>query len=337
MSQDDRSLAAEKIQRMLTGAWIGQAVYAVAKLNIAELLRDGPKSAAELARTTGTHEEALYRLLRTVVSLGIFTRSRTTFALNPLGEVLLPDADHSKWAMAVMLGEEHHRAWGEILYSIRTGLPAFDHIYGEGIFDYLGKHPEQGKIFDAAMTNVHGRETAAMIAAYDFSPFQTLVDVGGGNGSLIATILKRYPALRGMLYDLPHVVERAKPRLAAEGVAERCEAVGGSFFESVPQGADAYLMRHIIHDWDDERAQAILRNCRAAMKTDGRVLLIEAVIPESDELGFGKLLDLNMLVMPGGKERTAAEYQTLFAACDLRLLRVVPTDAEVQVIEATAA
>lgn len=337
MSQQETLAPADRLQRMLTGAWVGQAIYAAAKLRVADHLKNGPKSAAELAQATGTNEDALYRLLRTLVSLGIFSRQDRTFSLNPVAESLLPEHPESKWALAVMFGEEHFKSWGEILYSVRTGLPAFDHLYGEGIFDYLAKHPEEGKVFDAAMTSVHGRETAAMIEVYDFARFETLVDVGGGNGSLLTRVLQAFPSLKGILYDLPHVVERAKPRLESAGVASRCQTIGGSFFETVPRGGDAYLMRHIIHDWDDARSIQILKNCRAAMPAHGKLLLVESVIPENDEPGFGKLLDLNMLIMPGGKERTESEYAALFAASRLKLSRIVDTPAEVHVVEAVPA
>lgn len=336
MAKEAESSAADKLQRMLTGSWVAQSIYVAAKLQIAELLRDGPKTVAQLANATNTHEGALYRLLRTLVSLGIFERRDRTFSLNALGETLLPGVPHSKWALAVMFGEEHFKAWSELLYSVRTGKPAFDHLYGEGIFEYLSKNPDQAKIFDAAMTAVHGRESTAMIEAYDFAQFKTVADVGGGNGGLLIALLTRYPGLNGILFDLPHVAQRAKPRLAKAGLEQRCQVIEGSFFESVPSGADAYLMRHIIHDWDDERSIRILQNCRNSLQSDGRVLILESVIPENDEPGFGKLLDLNMLVMPGGLERTETEYQQLLAKASLRLTRIVPTAAEVHVIESVA-
>jgi hypothetical protein len=282
--------------------------------------------------------EPLFRLLRALVGLGVFKKDASDrFALTPMGELLRAGDPDSKRAMAIMIGEEHHRAWGELLYSLETGKPAFDHVYGEPVFDYLAKHPEAGANFDAAMTAIHGRETAAMIEAYDFSGIEHLIDVGGGNGTLLSMLLARYPSLRGTLYDLPHVVDRNRVKLREAGIADRCRAVGGDFFQNVPTGANAYLMRHIIHDWDDERSIAILDNCRRAMADGGRVLLIEIVLGDDLKSNFGPMLDLNMLVMPGGKERTAAEYRQLFGAAGLKLARIIPTTADVSVIEAVTA
>jgi hypothetical protein len=235
--------------------------------------------------------------------------------------------------MAVMMGEEHYRAWGEILYSLRTGRPAFEHLYGQPLFEYLAEHPEQARTFDAAMTGVHGPETRAMLDAYDFAGVGTLVDVGGGNGSTLCAVLLDYPAMRGILFDRPDVVERARADLQAAGLAGRCATVGGSFFASVPPGGDAYLLRHIIHDWDDEQALTILRNCRRAMKPGARLLVVESVIPPVNEPSFGKLLDLTMLIMPGGRERTEAEYRQLYSAAGFRLSRIVPTERDVSVLE----
>lgn len=329
---------AQSLQQMLTASWVTQAIYAAAKLDLAERVAGGSKTAAELAHETGMLAEPLFRLLRALVGLGVFKKDASDrFALTPMGELLRAGDPDSKRAMAIMIGEEHHRAWGELLYSLETGKPAFDHVYGEPVFDYLAKHPEAGANFDAAMTAIHGRETAAMIEAYNFSGIEHLIDVGGGNGTLLSMLLARYPSLRGTLYDLPHVVDRNRVKLREAGIADRCRAVGGDFFQNVPTGANAYLMRHIIHDWDDERSIAILDNCRRAMADGGRVLLIEIVLGDDLKSNFGAMLDLNMLVMPGGKERTAAEYRQLFGAAGLKLARIIPTTADVSVIEAVTA
>jgi hypothetical protein len=232
-----------------------------------------------------------------------------------------------------MCGEEHYKAWGELLYSVKTGKIAFDKVYGMPVFEFLSQNIEQAKVFDAAMVGVHGRETEAMTDAYDFSGIGVLADIGGGNASLLITVLKRYPAIQGILYDLPGVAERARANLQAAGLADRCRIMGGNFFESVPAGADAYLMRHIIHDWDDEKAMTILRNVHQAIGKDGRLLVVEGVIPPGNDPSFGKLLDLTMLTIPGGKERTAEEYRLLFRTGGFELTRTVPTKAEVSVIE----
>jgi hypothetical protein len=323
---------------MLTGYWKAQAVSVAAELGLADLLRDEPRTPTQLAEATGTHAPALHRLLRALASLGVFTEDEQgRFALTPLAETLRGDVPGSLRAVAVMMGAEHFRCWGELLYSVQTGRTAFEKLYGEPIFSYLAARPQAARTFDAAMVGIHGRETAAMLDAYDFSGLGTLVDVGGGNGSLLSATLHRHPQLRGVLYDRPDVVERALPALKAAGLEERCRAVGGNFFESVPAGGDAYLLRHIIHDWYDEQALTILRNCRRVMPPHGKLLLVEAVIPPGNGPFWSKFLDLNMLVIPGGMERTEGEYRELLAGAGFRLTRVVPTASEVSVIEGTPA
>lgn len=323
------------LMQMASGFWISQSVYVAAKLGLADLLRDGPRSSEELARQTKTDPLSLFRLLRTLASVGVFAQNAAgTFEITPLAQGLLEGPGSAKAAI-LMMGEEHYRSWGELLHCVRTGATAFEKIYGKPIFDYLSEHPEQAKIFDAAMTSIHGHETQAMIEAYDFAKIGTLVDVGGGNGGLLCTVLEQTPGLRGVLYDLPSVVERATKSIEARKLSSRCSAVGGSFFESVPAGGDAYLLRHIIHDWYDDKASIILKNCRKAMKPEGRLLVIETVVPPGNDPGFVKLLDLNMLVIPGGMERTEEEYRSLYASCGFRLDRVIPTRAEVSILEGT--
>jgi O-methyltransferase domain/Dimerisation domain len=324
----------QQIGRMLTGYWVSQALYVAAKLKLADQVKDGPRTAEDLAAATGVHAPSLFRLLRALASVGVFAEdSGHRFGLTPLADCLRSDVTGSQWALAIMNGEEHYRAWGDVLYSIQTGQPAFDRLFGAPVFDHLSHHPQQARIFDAAMVGVHGRETAAMLDAYDFSGVRVLADVGGGNGSLLTAVLKRYTPLQGILFDLPGVAERARANIEAAGLADRCRVVGGSFFETVERGADACLMRHIIHDWDDEKSLRILRNVHAALPDEGKLLLVESVIPPGNGPFFGKLLDLTMLVIPGGKERTEEEYRELFGRAGFRLSRVVPTAAEVSVIE----
>jgi SAM-dependent methyltransferase len=323
-----------QLNQMLTGYWLSQALYVAAKLAIPDLLVNGPRSADDLAGATKTHGPSLYRLLRALASVGVFAEDgEGRFSLTPIAECLRSDAPGSQRSLAIMNGEEHYRAWGELLYSVQTGAPAFDHLYGMPVFDFLSRNPEQAAVFDGAMVGVHGRETAAMLDAYDFAGVGVLADIGGGNGSLLTAVLQKYPAMRGILFDLEGVAGRGTENVKAAGLAGRCEVLSGSFFDSVPSGADAYLMRHIIHDWDDERATKILKNVHRAMKPDGRLLLVEGIIPPGNEPSFGKLLDLTMLVIPGGKERTEEEYHKLYADCGFDLTRVVPTGAEVSVIE----
>lgn len=326
----------EQMSRLLTGYWITQALYVTAKLGLADLLKEGPRTIDDLARATATHAPSLYRLLRALASMGIFVEgSDRRFSLTPLADCLRSDVAGSQRSLAIMVGEEHYRAWGELLYSVQTGKTAFDKLYGMPVFDFLSRHPEQAKVFDEAMVGVHGRETAAMLEAYDFADIRVLADIGGGNGSLLTGVLKKYPRMRGILYDLPGVTERAKANMESAGMASRCQVIGGNFFESVPGGADAYLMRHIIHDWDDEKSLKILQNTNRALGPQAKLLLVEGVVPPGNDPSFTKLLDLAMLVIPGGKERTEAEYRQLFAAARFHLTRIVPTTAEVSVIEGT--
>ncbi|HYT93835.1 MAG TPA: methyltransferase [Gemmataceae bacterium] len=322
------------LNQMLTGYWLSQALYVAAKLGLPDLLESGVKRPEDLARATGTHPEALYRLLRALASVGVFSeRPDGSFVQTPLSSGLRSPPAGGQRAMAIMMGEEHYRAWGELLYSVRTGKPAFDHLFGKPIFEYLAEHPEQARTFDDAMTGVHGAETRAMLNAYDFSRIGTLVDVGGGNGSLLSVVLQQHTAMKGILFDRPDVVENARGNLRRAGVDARCTLIGGNFFESAPPGGDAYLLRHIIHDWDDAQSLTILRNARKAMKPKSRLLVVESVIPPGNNPFFGKLLDLAMLVLPGGQERTEAKYGQLFTAAGFRLSRIVPADQEVSVIE----
>ena len=270
----------QQLDQLITGYWISQAIYAAAKFGIADHLKDGSKTVGELARATATNPDALYRLLRALASVGIFGEGEShQFSLTPLAEPLQSDVAGSKRALALMSGDEQFRAWAEIEYSIRTGEIAFDKVFGQPIFDYLGQHPDKARIFDAAMVGIHGRESNAVLDAYDFSVFGVVADIGGGNGSQLTDILKKHTKIKGVLFDLPHVIERAKERIHASGLLDRCKLVSGSFFDAVPEGADAYILRHIIHDWDEEKCLAILRNCHRAMRPESKLLVIESVIP----------------------------------------------------------
>jgi hypothetical protein len=319
---------------MLTGFWLSQAIYVAAKLGLSDLLHQEPQTAAELAAKTNVQPEALFRLLRALASVGIYAEQPGgQFTMTPLAADLRSDVPSSKRSLAIMSGEEHYASWGDLLYTVRTGKPAFNKVYGEPIFDWLSKHAEQAAVFDAAMVSVHGRETSAMVEAYDFSEIGTLADIGGGNGSVLRGVLAKNPNVRGMLCDLPGVLERAQPLIAAEGLAGRLQTFPTNFFEAVPPGADVYMMRHIIHDWTDEQSLIILLNIRKVIRDEGRLLVIESIIPPGNEPSFGKLLDLNMMVIPGGKERTEVEYRDLFEKAGFRLEKIVPTLAEVSVIE----
>jgi O-methyltransferase domain/Dimerisation domain len=328
----------------IIGTWVSRAIYAAAKLRIADHLAAGPRSAGELANKVGAAPRPLYRLLRALAGAGVFVEQADgRFRLNPTAELLREDGADSMWATAIMLGEEQDRCWGELLETLRTGEPAFERLFGRSIFDYLAAHPEQARIFDAAMTEFSGRETRAILDAYDLSGVGTLADIGGGAGSKLAGILRGSPTMRGLLFDLPHVIERARPMLDAAGLSERCDVQGGDFFEWAPASADVYMLGHIIHDWDDARAGRILDNLRRAMSSGSRLLVVEYVLPDvgadssGDGASMGNWLDLHMMVAAGGLERTAAEYRHLFAAHGFRLTRVIPTAADVSVIEGVPA
>lgn len=324
----------QQLGRVITAYWHSQAVYVAAELGIADLLADGPRGVDQLAEATGSHADSLFRLLRALASIGIFEETEPrVFAITPLADALRSDAPQSQRDLARMMGAEQYQAWGDLLYSVQTGRIAFDRRFGKPIFDWLAEHPEKARIFDAAMTGIHGRETGAVLAAYDFGGIRTLADIGGGNGSNLSAILQAHPDMQGMLFDLPHVVERAEPHLEAAGVADRCRSIGGSFFESIPSGADAYLLRHIIHDWDDEKSLTILRHVRSVIPDHGRLLVIEAVIPPGNEPFPMKFLDLTMLTIPGGKERSREEYEDLFRSAGFELSRIVPTETDMSVIE----
>lgn len=343
MSQDGSNTAAASasmaLLQMASGSWIGQAVHVAAKLGIADLLEDGPKSPAALAEATGAHADALHRLLRALASLGVFAEEADgRFALTPTAEGLRTNAPDSLRAYAIMLGESWHwRAWGELLHSVRTGQSAFEHAFGRDLFGYFGEHPEAARVFDAAMTSRTGHENAIVTVAYDW-PAGMIVDVGGGQGALLAAILARTSDARGVLFDLPHVIAAARGLIDEAGLTARCDLVAGNFFERVPTGGDLYLLKRVIHDWDDGRAAAILRCCRAAMGERSRLLVIEHVLPPGNAPSWGKLLDLQMLVLtPGGRERDEAQFRALLASAGLRLARIIPAGPTASLIEAVAA
>jgi len=333
---------AAQLLQFVTAPWLSQAIYAAAKLGVADLLKDGPKPASELAHATKNSPEPMYRLLRALAAFGIFRETTPgTFELTPIAQHLRSDVPDSLRGVAIMFGSPWHRAaWTEILHAVRTAEPSFEHAHGQGFFDYCQSHPDAAAVFDEAMTSFSTQETPLVLEAYDFSGIRKLVDVAGGHGSLLAEILKKNPAMQGVLFDLPSVIDGAKKRkhLEAAGVAPRCELVGGDFFQSVPAGGDAYLMKHIIHDWSDGHCVTILNNCRKAMAPGGRLLLIEMVLSPGNEPHIGKLLDLEMLVQTrGGKERTEAEFRDLFAAGGFRLTRIVKTKSFACVIEGVPA
>jgi O-methyltransferase domain len=324
---------------MARGSYVSMLVHAAAKFALADHLASGPKTAEELSGPTHTHAPSLYRLMRTLASLGVFTEdAQHRFRLTSLGEALRTDAPGSARATILTIaGGAFWRALEHFPYSVETGKTGFEKAFGMPIFDYLGQHPEEAALFNETMIGIHGDEPDAVAAGYDFSDVGVLMDVGGGSGNLLTTVLARHPEPRGILFDLPHVVEDAKPLIQSRGLTDRVEIQSGSFFESVPSGADAYMLSHIIHDWSEEQCLTILGNIRRVMPKNGRVLLVEMVLPHGDTFHPGKMLDMIMLVVPGGRERTEEEYRELFKKAGLRLTRVVPTESAVSVVEAVLA
>jgi hypothetical protein len=318
----------EDLWNLVNGYRVSQAIYVAATLGLANALADGPRTSAELAGETDADPDALYRLLRALASVGVFYEDDARrFSLTPLGEGLRSDRAGSIRGWAAFIGRPYYwQAWGNLLHSVQTGENAFRHVHGVDVWDYRTKHPEESPIFDRAMTDLTKRVTARVLEEYDFGRFGTIVDVGGGQGALLTALLEANPGVNGVLFDQPHVVANAS-------VPENCRVVGGSFFESVPEGGDVYLLKWIVHDWDDEEAIAILRACRRAMSADAVVLLIERVVGEPNEDPATKFSDLNMLVSPGGRERTVDEYAALFDAAGLRL-NTVSGGNPVSVIEA---
>lgn len=330
------------LYQMAIGHYVSRALHLAAKLGVADLLRDGPRDAGDLAAALGADASALRRVLRLLVSVGVFVEDPDgRIALTPLGEALRDDVPGSSRHMVMLFaGVGIQDDWRELEWVVRTGQPAFRKTSGEGdAFTHM--KPEQVAIFDKAMATFAPQTAAAVAASYDFARFGSLADVGGGNGALLIGILQATPRLRGLLFDQPHVVDDAKVKLTAAGVADRCEVVGGSFFESVPAGADAYLLKHVIHDWDDAKAADILRRCRAVVPADGRLLIVEGVYPARIDASLpsrgAAANDVNMLVCTGGKQRSEAEFAALLAASGFRLERILPTPTGICVVEAAPA
>lgn len=316
---------ATAIRRLVEGYQVSQAIHVAATLGIADLLADTSRTSDDLATSTGTHPPTLYRLLRALASVDVLRElDGRRFELTPLGERLRSDVPDSIAGWAAFIGRPSHwQAWAGLLHSLRTGENAFRHVHNTDVWTYRSSRPEESAIFDRAMTSLSRRSNAALLAAYDFGRFRKLVDIGGGNGALLAAILAAHRDAEGVLFDQLHVVAHAPALLESAGVSDRCRIVAGSFFESVPGDADAYLLRAVIHDWEDEESVRILKVIRTAIPAGGTVLLIERVIAPPNEGRDAKFSDLNMLVGPGGRERTREEFATLLDASGFRLTRVV--------------
>lgn len=322
------------------GMFISQALFVAAKLGIPDLLANGARSTADLAQASETDERSLFRLLRSLASVGAFTQvSERTFANTPMTEFLRSDVPGSMREMILWMSEEPHWAiYSRMIDSVRTGKPIWEDVHGEPIFPYLFEtNTALGDTFNRAMTSFSQVTIPAILASYDFSGAGTIADIAGGYGHLLAAVLKKYPSANGVLFDLPHVLEGAPAMLESHGVADRVTTVGGSFLDEIPVAADVYMLKHIIHDWYDDTNQTILGNIRSSMPDNAKVLVIDAVVPAGDEPHFSKILDLEMLISPGGMERTAAEFESLLTSSGFRMTRIIPTPSPVSIIEAEKA
>jgi hypothetical protein len=326
---------AAAFMELASGAWRAQALYAAAKLGIADHLHQGSRSATELSALSGTHPDAMFRLMRALVSVGVFAGDADRgFALTPVGELLRSDVAGSLRAFAIMQGERWvWQSWGAIEFSVRTGRPSFEHVFGAPLFDYYNAHPEAGEVSAAALNSLSAADNAAIAGSYAFAN-ATVVDVAGGRGSLIATVLSRHPGTHGILIERAAVANAASHSLAALGLLDRCEVIAGDFFSAVPAGGDVYVLKKVLHDWDDDQARRILQRCREAMRPAARLLIAEFVLPENDDPSPAKWVDLLMLVYVGGRERTQAEYADLLASAGFAPERAIATGATIGLLEA---
>jgi hypothetical protein len=327
------------MMHMIHGFMLSQAIYVAAKLGIADLLQDGPRTGEELASATCMHAPSLYRILRTLAAIGVFTETEPgLFALSPMGETLRTNVVGSLRPLAICMGGQcNWQAWGDILHSVKTGESAFEHVFGTAFFQHLERNPDNSKMFVEAINCCATLYNEAIVAAYDFSRFKKIVDVGGGEGRLISAILKANEGVRGMLFDTPNLTPGATRLFKREGIAELAETAAGDFLEAVPEGGDAYLLKHIIHDWDDARAIEILKNCRRAMSVDARLLLMEEIITPDSEFAPAKILDIQQMLMQGGRERSLEEYRQLLEAAGFELIQVISTQSNLSIIESKPA
>lgn len=319
---------------LLAGKWVTSALSTAARLGIADHLESGSKAALELAEKVAVKEDPLYRLLRALASVGVFHEGAgRVFSQTPLSDLLRTNAKPCLRNFAMLMGDPWHvNCWMELTWSVETGKPAPYKIYGVGGFQHFAEHPEEAVNFNNAMTDLSLGDGPAVAAAYDFSQFKHLVDVGGGMGALLAAILEKSPALKGTLFDMPYVVDQARKLPLLSSFASRCSFEGGSFFEAVP-GADAYVMKYIIHDWDDAEAGVILKNCRKGIRAGGKLLVVDRVVGPANQPDLTKFMDLEMLVLPGGRERSEPEWRDLFSANGFRLERIIQTPGPMCIME----
>jgi len=321
---------------LITGYWVSKMVFVAAQLGIADQMRDGARSAEELAKAVGVQPQRLLRLLRALASVGVFAEDASGhFGLSELGETLRSDRPDSMRDFALMMVDSvNWEAWNALGDGIEAEATPFEKVFGKGCFEYLAEHPEDEAVFARSMASISAMENPAVAAALDLSEVGTLVDIGGSAGHLLATVLGHHEGVRGTLFDMPQIVEKAKagPFLTNPAIAERVSFASGDFFRSVPEGADAYMMKYILHDWNDDQCVQILSNCREAMAPGGRIYVVDSVIEAGNGPQWGKLLDINMLVLTGGRERTAAEFGALFDRAGLQVERVAPTQCPLGIV-----
>lgn len=319
--------AASMLQLAL-GYMPAQIIHVAIRLRIPELLGERAMTSTEIATATGAHPSSLRRLLRALTTFGVIADAgEDRLTLTPAGNLLRPDVPHSVWPLVMTYHDERMwRSWGELLHSVRTGEAAFEHVTGMTAFDYFGADPDRSVVFNRAMATGTATEAELLARGHDFARFGELVDVGGGNGTLLAAILNAHPGVRGVLFDTAAGVREAAPVLRAAGVADRCRIEVGDFFAGVPGGADAYLLKSVLHDWQDERCVSILRSCRHALAPSGRVLIVEMVLPDAGTVvaPFAVISDINLMVTTHGRERTVAEFKRLLAEAGLELISIGP-------------
>jgi hypothetical protein len=326
-----------RMLQIITGYWTSQAVGTAARLGIADQLVDGPRKSSEVAQGVGADPQALFRLMRMLASIGVFTMdAQGRFGLTPLADTLRSGIPGSVKNFAVAeTTPGHWQPWGKLYEAIRTGEPTCKSSLGVELWDWYSKNPEEGEYFNRAMGDLSAAVADEVIRIYDFAGFQKVMDIGGAHGILLGAILKANPKMRGILFDLPRVTATARESLETQGIAQRCEVVTGDFFESVPPGADIHVLKQVIHDWSDEECTTILKNCHEALKPKGKLLLVEMVIPPDNSPSMAQAMDLNMLVLLTGRERTESEYRDLLAAGGFELERVMSTHSPFSVIEAS--
>jgi hypothetical protein len=327
----------ERMMQLTTGMVFTAALQPIARLKIADMLSDGPLPVAQLAAETATNEDALYRVLRLLASVGVFTElPGKVFAITPMSQLMRSGVSGSIRDLIVWISNPFHfEVHAELGHSLKTGHPAVEKVYGQTAFEAIFSRPEVASDFNLAMTCFSRRIAPALLEAYDFSAISTLMDVAGGHGAVLCEILARYPKMKGILFDIRSVIEEATGHICALKMDQRCQTIKGDFFDAIPAGADAYYMQHILHDWKDDRCLKILANCRRALegRENGRLLIVDSVVPETSDPHPSKWLDIEMLLMPGGRERTRPEWEALFTKAGFEIARIVPWKAAESLIE----